>query len=96
MTPGSRNNRAPNSFRELVKHSICCAIPLENDDRIEENGNAGVSRSKFNYARNRRPLKQSKYSENFVQRFFRRILELLAYAHDQRGISEGNDFHQPV
>src|SRR4029077_1965095 len=39
-------------------------------------------------------LQQLKYSKHFVQRFFRRILKLLAHAHDQRGISEGYDFHQ--
>src|SRR2546430_17546422 len=93
MTPGSRN-RASNSFRELVKRPIGGPIRLENGDRIEKNGNAGVSRGKFNHAWNRRALKQLKYSEHFVQRFFRRILKLLAHAHDQRGISEGYDFHQ--
>src|SRR4029077_9639857 len=96
MTPGSRNDRAPNSCRELVKHPIRCSIRPDNGDRIEENGNARVSRGKLNHARNRRALKQLKYSKHFVQRFFRRILKLLAHAHDQRGISEGYDFHQSV
>src|SRR5512132_114207 len=94
MTPGSRNNRASNSCRELVKHPIGCTIRPDNGDRIEENGNAGVSRGKLNHARNGCALKQLKYSENFIQRFFRRVLKLLAHAHDQRGISEGYDFHQ--
>src|SRR6266403_2736411 len=96
MAPGSRNNRALNSFCELVKHPIRCAIRLEDGDRIEENGNAGVSRSKLNHAWNRRALKQLKYSKHFVQRCFRRILKLLTHAHDQRGISEGYDFHQLI
>src|SRR4029077_11116488 len=65
-------------------------------NRIEENGNAGVSRSKLNHARNRRALKQLKYSKHYVQCFFRRILKLLAHAHHQSGISEGNNFHNPV
>src|SRR6266436_7360504 len=94
MTPGSRNNRAPNSCRELVEHPIRCAIRPDNSDRIEENGNARVSWGKLNHDRNRRALKQLKYSEHFVQRFFRGILKLLAHAHDQCRISEGYDLHQ--
>src|SRR4029453_16963568 len=96
MTPGNRNNHAPNSFPELVEHPFRCTTRLENAERIEENGNAGVSRGKFNYARNGCALKQLKYSQRFVQRLFRRVLKLLSYAHNQSGISEGNDFHNPV
>src|SRR5580765_7063306 len=96
MTPGRRNNRAPNSCRQLVKHPTRCAIRPDNGDRIEENGNAGVSRSKLNHTWNRRALKQLKYSQHFVQCLVRRILKLLAHAHDQRGISEGYDFHDCV
>src|SRR4029077_5676726 len=73
-----------------------CAVRLEHGDWIEENGNAHVSRGKLNHARNRRALRQLKYSKHFFQCFFRRILKLLAHAHDQRGISEGHDFHQSV
>ena len=88
VAPGSSHNRASNSCRELVKHPIGCAIRFENGDRIEENGNAGVSRREFNHARNGRALKQLKYSKHFVQRFFRLIRKLLAHTHHQRGISE--------
>src|SRR5438067_10027712 len=94
MTPGSRNNGAPDSCRKLVENAIRCAIRLENGDRIEENSNAGVSRCKFNDAGNRCALKQLKYSEHFIQCFFRRIFKLLADAHDECRISEGNNFHQ--
>src|SRR6476646_3518251 len=96
MTPGSGDNRVPNSCRELLKHTIGSAIRLEDRNRIEENANARVSRSKVNHARNVCALKQLKYSKHFVQCFFRRILKLLAHAHDQRGISEGYDFHDCV
>src|SRR4051794_9896204 len=94
MTPGSRNNFASNSFRELVQYTIRRAVRLENHDRIEENGNAGVRRSKLNHARNVCALKQLKYPKHFVQRFVWGIVKLLTHAHDQRGISEGDDFHQ--
>ena len=96
MRTESGSNRAPNPCRELVKHTIRRAIRFENGDRIEEYANAGVSRRKFDDARNHRALKQLKYSKHFIQRFARRILKLLAHADDQRGISEGYDFHQSV
>src|SRR5690349_2971243 len=94
MTPGRRNNRASNFCRELLERPFRCITRLEDGDRIEENGNAGVSRREFNHTRNRRALKQLEYSQRFVQRLFWRILKLLAHAHDQRGISEGKDFHR--
>src|SRR5262245_38699325 len=96
MPPGSRNNRAPNSFRELVEHTFHCTARLENDDRIEENCNAGVSRCKLNHTRNGCALKQLKYLEHFVECFFGRVLKLRAHAHDQCRISKGNNFHNPV
>src|SRR3954453_1387383 len=94
MTLGSRNNCSSNFFRELVKHTIRHAVRVENSDRIEENGHAGVSRGELNHPWNVCALKRFKYSKHFVQGFVRRIRKLLTHAHDQRGISEGDDFHQ--
>src|SRR4051812_36135825 len=96
MTPGSRSNHASNVFRELVQHTVDRDLRLRNDDRIEENGNARVSRSKLNHARNVCALKQLKYPKHFLQRFVRGIVKLLTHAHDQRGISDGDDFHESV
>src|SRR5215471_11430670 len=95
-TPGNRSNRASNSRRESVEDPFRCTTRFENDDRIEENCNTVISRGKFNYARNRRALKQLKQSQHFVQRLFRRILKLVAHSHDQRGISERNNVHQVI
>src|SRR5262249_30695 len=80
--PGSSTNRSSNSRPELLEHSFRRTTCLENDGRIEENGNAGVSRCKFDDTRDGRALEQLKYSQHFVQCFVRRILKLLAHAHD--------------
>src|SRR5438552_11348513 len=62
-------------------------------DRIEKNGDARVSRRKFDDARNGSASQLLKRLEDLVQRFLGRIVKLLAHAHDECRISQGNNFH---
>src|SRR6267378_6679927 len=87
------NCSSANSRRQPIEYVACCSACFGDVDRIEKNGDARVSRRKFDDARNGSASQLLKRLEDLVQRFLGRILKLLAYAHDECRISQGNNFH---
>src|SRR5207248_8241249 len=94
-TPGAIYN-SPNLRRQPIKHLVRSSARFSNDDRIEENRDAGVSRREFNDAGNGGIAKLLKCAQDVVQGFLRCVLKSLTHAHDERGISERSDFRHSV
>ena len=87
---------AANFCCQPLEHLLSCTARFGDGDRIEENSDTGIGRRELNDAWDGRTLKSSKCAEDFVQRSFGRVFESLAHSHDQRAISERNDFHQLI
>src|SRR5437660_8805741 len=82
-----------NSRRQLIEYVACCSACFGDVDRIEKNSDARISRREFDHAGNCSASKLPKCAEDLVQRFIGRIVKLLAHAHDECRISQGNNFH---
>ena len=87
---------AANFCCQPLEHLFSCPARFGDGDRIEENCDARVSWSDFNHAGNGNLSQLLKCAKNLTQRFFWRVFESLAHSHDQRAISERNDFHQLI
>src|SRR5215469_2855701 len=90
----ARSHSFSNARRERIKQVVWHFTRFGEGDGIKENRDAGISRREFNYTGNRSFAKLLKNSQNLIERFLESIVELLAYAYNQCGISEGGDVHQ--
>jgi len=90
---GSPAYSIANSLSQPIKPLARCSAGLRDSDRIEKNCDTRVRGRDFNDARNGSASQLLKCAEDLVQRFLRRILKLVAQAHDQRGISESRNLH---
>src|SRR6266567_9101759 len=87
------NCSSANSRRQPIEYVACCSACFGDVDRIEKNGDARVSWREFDHARNGSASQLLKRLQDLVQRFLGRIVKLLAHAHDECRISQGNNFH---
>ena len=62
--------------------------------RIKKNCDGRVSGCEFDHARNTRVRNLPERAENLIRGLLRRVFELIANPHDERGISERRDFHR--
>src|SRR6202140_4232283 len=62
--------------------------------RIKKNCDRRVSGREFDHARNTRVLDPPERAENLIRGLLRRVFELIANPHDERGISERRNLHR--
>ena len=93
MVGRTRSNRAANFFCQPIEHVTRRFSRFGDGDWIEEKCDGRVSRRNLDDAGDCSIPKLLKRPQHLVQRFLGRVFALVAHAHNQRGISEGNDFH---
>src|SRR5206468_12359204 len=93
---GARGYNSTNTRRQPLEHLVRRFSSFDDSSWVEKNRDACVSRCKLDNSGDVCASKLLKCAEDRVQYFLRRVLEALAQADDERGISEGNDFHQLV
>ena len=89
----ARGYNFANSFCQPIEQLAGFSAHFRDDDRIKKNCDAGVSRREFNHTGNSGIAKQVKCTEDLVQRFFRRILKLVADTHNESRISKSRNLH---
>src|SRR6266550_7781680 len=89
----ARGYNSANALHQPLKRLTWPGARLRSSDRIKKNSDANVSRREFDDSRNGGVLQLLKRAENLVQCFLRRIIKLVAQAHDQRRISKSCNLH---
>jgi predicted ATP-grasp superfamily ATP-dependent carboligase len=89
----ARGYNFPNTPCQKLEYIVMCSTRFGDSDWIEENCYACIRRSQLNDAGNRSGTQLLNCIEDFIQRLFGRIVESVANAHDQRGVSEGRNLH---
>src|ERR1700730_10199365 len=92
-TPGARE-RFVYFLCERLNDVIDPGCIVRHAKRIKKNCDRRVSGREFDHARNTRVLNPPERAENLIRGLFRRVLELIANPHDERGISERRNLHR--
>ena len=92
-TPAARE-RFVDFLCERLNDMIGSGGIVHHAKRIKKNCDRRVSGCESDHARNTRVLNPPERAENFIRGLLRRVFELIANPHDERGISERRNFHQ--
>src|SRR5437016_2167827 len=89
----TRGYNSTNTRRQPLEHLVRRFSSFDDRNWVEKNRDACVSRCKLDNSGDVCASKLLKCAEDCIQYFLRRVLEALAHADNERGISKGDDVH---